>query len=79
MRSYLSTQKIDSFQVYLHDTGKNAHIVMVEYFSSATDEHEDYLMLREKINMAFIEILEAHNIELAASSTDVVVKQLQVV
>ena len=76
MRSYLTTQKIDSFQVYLHDTGKNAHIVIVEYFSSATDDPEDYLMLREKINMAFIEILESHNIELAASSTDVVVKQL---
>ena len=76
MRSYLSTQKIDSFQVHLHDTGKQAHIVMVEYFSSAADEHEAYLMLREKINMALIEILEAHKIELAASSTDVVVKQL---
>jgi MscS family membrane protein len=75
MRSYLSTQKIDSYQVHLHDTGKQAHIVMVEYFSSAADEHEAYLMLREKINMAFIEILEAHKIELAASSTDVVVKQ----
>jgi hypothetical protein len=47
----------------------------MEYFSSATDEYEDYLMLREKINMALIELLEAHNIELAASSTDVVVKQ----
>jgi MscS family membrane protein len=75
MRSYLSAQKIDSYQVHLHDTGKQAHIVMVEYFSSAADEHEAYLMLREKINMAFIEILEAHKIELAASSTDVVVKQ----
>ena len=75
MRRYLSTQKIDSYQVHLHDTGKQAHIVMVEYFSSAADEHEAYLMLREKINMAFIEILEAHKIELAASSTDVVVKQ----
>jgi len=75
MRRYLSTQKIDSYQVHLHDTGKQAHIVIVEYFSSAADEHEAYLMLREKINMAFIEILEAHKIELAASSTDVVVKQ----
>jgi MscS family membrane protein len=75
MRRYLSTQNIDSYQVHLHDTGKQAHIVIVEYFSSATDEHEAYLMLREKINMAFIEILEAHKIELAASSTDVVVKQ----
>ena len=75
MRSYLSAEKIDSFQVHLQDTGKHAHIVIVEYFSSATDEPEDYLMLREKINIALIEILEAHKIELAASSTDVVVKQ----
>ena len=75
MRRYLSTQKIDSYQVHLHDTGKQAHIVIVEYFSSATDEHEAYLMLREKINMAFIELLETHHVQLAASSTDVVVKQ----
>ena len=75
MRSYLSSQQIDSFHVYLHDTGKHAHIVMIEYFSSAADIYEDYLMLREKINMALIELLESHKIELAASSTDVVVKQ----
>jgi MscS family membrane protein len=75
MRRYLSTQKIDSYQVHLHDTGKQAHIVIVEYFSSATDEHEAYLMLREKINMALIELLETHHVQLAASSTDVVVKQ----
>ena len=48
---------------------------IVEYFSSATDEYEAYLILREKVNMALIGLLEAHNIELAASSTDVVVKQ----
>ena len=75
MRSYLGSQQIDSFHVYLHDTGKHAHIVLVEYFSSATDEYEDYLVLREKMNMGLIELLEAHKIELAASSTDVVVKQ----
>ena len=75
MRNYLSGQQIDSFHVYLHDTGKHAHIVIVEYFSSATDEYEDYLMLREKINIALIELLESQKIELAASSTDVVVKQ----
>ena len=75
MRSYLSSQQIDSFHVYLHDTGKHAHIVMIEYFSSAADIYEDYLMLREKINMALIELLESRKIELAASSTDVVVKQ----
>jgi MscS family membrane protein len=75
MRRYLCTQKIDSYQVHLHDTGKQAHIVIVEYFSSASDEHEAYLMLREKINMALIELLETHHVQLAASSTDVVVKQ----
>jgi hypothetical protein len=32
-------------------------------------------MLREKINIALIELLESQKIELAASSTDVVVKQ----
>ncbi|MEY4054155.1 MAG: hypothetical protein RL034_1073, partial [Bacteroidota bacterium] len=74
IRTFLSAQKIDSFHVYLHDTGKHAHIVQVEYFSTASDEIEDYFLLREKINMSLIEILEAHKIELAASSTDVVVK-----
>ena len=75
IRAFLSTQKIDGFHVYLHDTGKHAHIVHIEYFSSAADEIEDYFLLREKINMSLIELLESHKIELAASSTDVVVKQ----
>jgi hypothetical protein len=75
MRSYLGSQQIDSFHVCLQDTGKHAHIVFIEYFSSASDAYEDYLALREKINMGLIELLEAHKIELAASSTDVVVKQ----
>lgn len=74
IRKFLSTQNIESSHVYLHDTGKHAHIILVEYFSSAADEIEDYFLLREKINMSLIEILEAHKIELAASSTDVVVK-----
>jgi len=74
IRAFLSTQKIDSFHVYLHDTGKHAHVVLVEYFSSADNEIEDYFLLREKINMSLSELLASHKIHLAASSTDVVVK-----
>jgi MscS family membrane protein len=75
IRSLFNTQKIGSSHVYLQDTGKHAHIIAIQYFSSATDELEDYFLLREKINMSLINILETHKIELAASSMDVVVKR----
>lgn len=55
------------------DTGKNAHIMAVDYFSTMEQPIEDFFRMREQVNLEVIGLLEKNGIGLAASSTDVVV------
>jgi len=59
--------------VFLMDTGKNAHIIAVDYFTVMPQNIDAFIALREEINLSIIEILEAANIDLAAKNMDVVV------
>ena len=67
---------IEKYQVYLMDTGKNAHIVAADYFSTMPQEIEDYFALREAINFKIIELMDQLKITLAAASTDIVVRNV---
>ncbi len=67
---------VESFYVFVMDTGKNAHIVAVEYYTSMPQPIEEFNTLREEINLAIIELLENSKIELAAANTDVVVRNV---
>jgi MscS family membrane protein len=64
---------IEHYQVYLMDTGKNAHILAIDYFTSMEQSLEEFNALRETVNLAVIELLEKQQLELAAASTDIVV------
>jgi MscS family membrane protein len=64
-------EAIESFSVYLQDTGKNAHVVSVDYFTVMPQEMSDFNELREAVNLAIIALLENSKLELAASNTDV--------
>ena len=63
----------DSF-VYLQDTGKNAHIIAVDYFTVMPQQIEAFFALREEINLSVIALLEKDKIELAAKNMDVIVR-----
>ena len=56
------------------DTGKHAHIMAIDYFTSMEQTIDEFNALREEINLAVIELLETMKLELAAASTDIVVK-----
>lgn len=71
----LQKNAIESSTVFFSDTGKNAHIITVEYFTTMQQNITEFNALREEINFALIDLLNNNNIELAAASTDVVVKQ----
>lgn len=73
IKAILQKPEIENTVVYLMDTGKNAHIVAVDYFSSMEQSIEAFYQLREKVNLEVIALLEKNNISMAASSTDVVV------
>jgi MscS family membrane protein len=75
IRSLLQKDGIESQVVVLSETGKNAHVVTIEYFVSMDLTINDFNALREEVNLELIALLESRGIKLAASSTDVVVRQ----
>lgn len=75
IRNLLKQQiAVTSASVILADTGKNAHIIAIDYFTVMPQPIEAFNQLREDVNLAVIELLEKAHIELAAQSMDVVVK-----
>ncbi|MEO7529999.1 MAG: mechanosensitive ion channel domain-containing protein [Sediminibacterium sp.] len=73
IRTILQKPEIENTLVYLMDTGKNAHIVAIDYFTTMQQSLEDFIVLKEAINFEVIELLEKSGIELAAANTDIVV------
>ena len=71
----LQKTPIENSVVYFIDTGKNAHIVSVEYFTSILQSIEDFNALREAVNLEIIETISKQGIELAGQNTEVVVRQ----
>lgn len=74
IKTVLQKNDIENTVVYLMDTGKNAHIVAIDYFTTMQQSIEEFNTLREAVNLEVIELLEKSGIELAAANTDVVVK-----
>lgn len=66
--------EIEDIYVYLMETGKNAHIFAVDFFTVMPQAIQEFNSLREKINISIVQLMEDAGIELAAQSTDVVVK-----
>ena len=66
---------VENSQVYLLDTGKNAHIVAVDYFTVMPQSIEEFNALREEVNIEVIKFMEQMRIELAASNMDIVLKK----
>ena len=75
IKTILQKPGIENNLVYLMDTGKTAHILSVEYFTTMEQSIEDFYALKEAVNLEVIDLLEKSNIELAAANTDVVVRQ----
>ena len=77
IKTLLQNNSIESSTVFLSDTGKNAHVITIEFFTTMAQTITEFNALREEINFAIIDLLASHNIELAAANTDVVVTQKQ--
>ena len=71
----LQKDDIENSTVFLSDTGKNAHIITIEFFTSMQQNIAEFNALREEINFAVIELLNKNGVGLAAASMDVIVKQ----
>ena len=75
IKKTLQRNYVESSTVFLSDTGKNAHVITVEYYTSILQTVNEFNILREEINLGIIELLDQNNIELAAAKTDIIVKQ----
>jgi MscS family membrane protein len=64
----LQKADIETSYVYLMDTGRNAHILAIDYFTRFPQAIESFLALRETINVEIIGLMELQGIKLAAAS-----------
>lgn len=75
IKNLLQQDAIEASTVFLSDTGKNAHIINIVYFTTMDQSVNEFNELREKINFTIIELLAANNLELAAANKDVILKE----
>jgi MscS family membrane protein len=66
--------EIENSFVYLTDTGKNAHVFAVDYFTIMPQDIISFNLLRETIALEIIELISRSGLQLAASTLDVTVK-----
>ncbi len=71
----LNKTDIEDSVVFFMDTGKNAHIISIEYFTSMQQSIEDFNLLREAVNLEIIGLLEKDGIELAAANADILIRK----
>jgi MscS family membrane protein len=72
VKMILQKQNIEGQSVFFMDTGKNAHIIAVDYFTSILQTVDEFNALRETINLEIIALLKTSDIHLAAISTEIV-------
>lgn len=67
--------EVENYSVFLSDTGKNAHLITIDFFAGMQMNIEEFNQLRETINLSIIKKLEEAKMELAATNMDVVISQ----
>ena len=77
IKMLLQEDEIETSTVFFSDTGKNAHVITIEIFTSMQQTIDEFNALREEINFAIIDLLKKNDVELAAASTDVILTQKQ--
>lgn len=75
IKEILKHDDVISATVFLSDTGKAAHIITVDYFTSMHQTNDEFNTFRETVNFAIIDLLTRKEVALAAASADVIVHQ----
>ena len=61
---------IQNSVVYLSDTGKNAHIIAIEFYTSLEQSIEAFITLKEKMNFLIIDTMSELKISLAENKVE---------
>ena len=76
-KSYLQNHvDIENYALFFSETGKQAHIITLEYFTGVEQSIDDFNDTRGAINLDLMSSLENKQIELAAINTIVLVKNV---
>lgn len=75
VKDYLKSVPLTQYTVYFADTGKTAHIVVIEYFTAMDQSLETFNEQREAVNLEIIRLMEKANLSLAAASTAIHVRK----
>jgi MscS family membrane protein len=67
--------EVENYSVFLSDTGKNAHLISIDFFAGMQMSIDEFNQLRETINLSIIQKLEDAKMELASTNMDVVISQ----
>lgn len=71
----LTQPDILDHNVFLADTGIQAHIIHVEYFVRIEVAVKDFFKMRESINLELIRLINKHQLEFAAANSDIVIRK----
>src|SRR5574343_726587 len=73
IRSFLSEKQLEGISVHLVDTGKNAHVINIEYLQSVEQPMQEFLQDKQENMLQIIAKMESLKIQMAGAATDVVV------
>lgn len=71
----LNQPDILDYNVFLSDTGVQAHIVHIEYFVRMEVAVKDFFKLRESVNLELIRLMSRHQLEFAAANADLMMRR----
>ncbi|TAD83164.1 MAG: hypothetical protein EAY75_15250 [Bacteroidetes bacterium] len=74
----LQHKDIEDANVFFSDTGKAAHTVQIDYFVATEVTIKAFFGLRQFINLALLDLLKQHNIQLAKADANIVIAQKEV-
>ena len=75
LHQILEEKEAQDILVYLSNTGKQAHIITIEYFYGVDESLSIFLQRKQEINFSVIAALQDRNIKLASVPTTVVIKE----
>lgn len=75
IKLFLDQQKdLDSYSVFITETGKTAHVISIEFYCSVQQSMEEFNNTKQKINLACTNVLQELNISWAVTQLSSVYK-----
>jgi MscS family membrane protein len=73
LNELLKRTEIENSAVYFKETGKNAHVIEIMYFTGMSQTAIEFNALRSEINFAIIQILEEDDLPLASTTNNYII------